>query len=276
MAIPPTPLGTRIVFVIAALIYVYLLCSPEDASRDLVCTPYRVLYEWKVLGLLTASLTHKSIVALAFAIVLCWRRFASLEYQMGSAGFLWWFLWTTVLYHASYCVCVYILSFVFDEVVMQGELHGLFPLAIVNLVSNMKETNDGNVHLWPLSLSIPLRFLPPIIVVIALFLNFEANALHLVQHGVIPLVIIYVLAGAFPVWLEPSGAMLESFMQNSIGSYVLKFLQGFESYVCPPPSGPFSASTSAVNHSDFLQVDKTCTYGQELPHAKPVYDDVDL
>jgi len=276
MAVPPTPLGTRIVFFVAVLIFVYLWLGPLNASHDLVCIPYQVFYEWKLLGLLTASLTHMSLGGFAFAIVLCWRRFASLEYQMGSVGFLWWFLWTSVLYHASYCLCVYILSFAFDEVVMRGEVHGMFPLAIVNFVSNIKETNDGTVHLWPLPVPIPIRFLPPIIIVIALVLNFEANALNLVHHGVIPLVLIYVLAGAFPVWLEPSGAILDTFMQHSIGSYVLKFLQGFDSFVCPPPSGPFSSSTSNINHSSFLQVDKPSTYGQELPHAPSVREDVDL
>jgi len=272
MAIPPTPLGTRIVFVVAASVYGYLWVGPDGAVHDLVCMPYQVFYEWKLLGLLTACLTHKTLVAFAFAFALCWRQFASLEFQMGSAGFLWWFVWTSLLYHASYCVCVYILSFVFDEEVMRGEVHGLYPLAIVNLVKNMKETNDGNVQLWPFSVSVPFRALPPIIIAIAVVLNFEAKVLHLVQHGVVPLVLIYILVGAFPIWLEPSGAMLDVIIQNPIGSHVLKFLQGFESFVCPPPSGPF---TSSASDSSFLQVDKPGTYGQELRKSTNC-DDLEL
>merc|ERR1719203_2366304 len=99
------PLGNRLVFGLSAASYVLFVFDHHDfISLDLVCRPGDVVYGLQLQRLLLASLAHTSLGGLCLAVALCWRRFAWLENQRGTVGFIAWFVWTSVLLHGVFCV----------------------------------------------------------------------------------------------------------------------------------------------------------------------------
>lgn len=234
------PLGNRMVYAVSVLTYLLYILDHTDFRRlFLVCNADDIIYHFKIQGLFLASMTFESLPALLIAIAVSHRRFAFLEYQLGTVGFLVWFMRTSVLFHAAFCVMMFLLS-AFDNSVLKEEVHGLWPLIIINIVGSFREAENSTVWLWPLPLHVPIKAFPAILIAIAWISH---SYMHL------DVVAAYLLACFFPSgFLEPSKTFLDLTEQNSAAKALINGLQNFDSFVCRPPSEP-SASFNDFLHS---------------------------
>lgn len=228
------PIGCRIVFGLSVSTYVFYCLDTSDFYKSYIdCNARQVFYKLQLQGLLLASVTFESWPALAIAITLSWRRFSFLEYQVGTSGFLVWFVWNTVVFHTLFIVMMLALS-IFDDWVMNEEVHGLWPLLIIHFVSTVRDSSNGTVWLWPLPYHVPERSFPLILIVIAW-----------VAHSYIHLdvMVAYFLACFSPSWLlEPSISFLDQVEQAPVFSQLLKSLQSCDAFVCRPPSASYRLS----------------------------------
>eukprot|EP00747_Dinoflagellata_sp_TGD_P019184 gnl/TRDRNA2_/TRDRNA2_127001_c0_seq1.p1 gnl/TRDRNA2_/TRDRNA2_127001_c0~~gnl/TRDRNA2_/TRDRNA2_127001_c0_seq1.p1 ORF type:complete len:278 (+),score=19.74 gnl/TRDRNA2_/TRDRNA2_127001_c0_seq1:115-948(+) len=230
-----TPLGVRLVFGLSVSIYLlYALDLHDFVSLHTQCKPYDIMYRFRLQGLLFASVTFKSWPALLVGMLVSWRRFATIEYDVGTLGFLLWFVCTSVLFHGSYCVLTFLLSCFYGSIdVMTGEVHGLWPVIIATLVVSAKDSDNLTVMLWPLPIQVPARVYPLILVVVAWISHAEAS---------FDVAAAYIIAGILPAWLwEPSASALDALEQSTAGRALLHQLQALDCFVCRPP--PITAAT---------------------------------
>jgi len=224
-----TPAGCRIIFGLAASTCLLFKIDHHDfVSFNLVCTPVDVIFGWQLQRLLFASVAHTSFVGLSLALLVCWRRFAWIEYQVGTFGFLLWFTVSSVILHGAYCVLMVILAPIISSSLATGEVHGLFPLITASLVVNTKDNDNSTVWLWPLPLHISARALPPVVIM-------ASWVMHMDTH--LDVIVAYFLAsGGPPSLFEPSTDLLDKAEQTDIGKWLLLQLQAFDSFVCRPDS----------------------------------------
>lgn len=236
-----TPLGSRIVFGLCIGVYaLFCLDHHTFVTLDLTCRPLDVVYGLQVQRLLLASFAHTSLPGLCLAIAVSWRRFAWLESQFGTMGFLLWFMWCSVLLHATYCLAWALLAPILGGESTGSEVHGLFPLLTASLVLSMHASDAAEVWLWPLPLHVSVRFLPLVVIALAWLLHWEAHY---------DVAVAYVLARAAPWLIEPEVLRIaERAEQTALGKLLLSKLQDSDAFVCRPPflssEGPCAASAS--------------------------------
>jgi len=233
-----TPLGSRIVFSLSAFSYFLFNFAHHDfIAWDLTCKPSDVVYSWQFQRLIFASFVHTSLPGLLLAFLVCWRRFSWIEHQLGSLGFVVWFVWASVVLHGFYCIAMVCVAPFLGFEVLGNEVQGLFPLVIANLVLGMKDSDNEQVWLWPFPFYVSTRVFPLVIIALSWLLHAKAH------YDVISA---FCVASTLPTCvLEPSQSMLEMFEQTAAGQLLLSFLQSFDSFVCRPPSkGSFSQPTS--------------------------------
>lgn len=224
-----TPLAGRLVFGLCAVCYALFAWSHHlFVSLDLVCRPVDVIYGLQLHRLLLASFAHTSLLGLCLAVLVCWRRFAWLEHQYGTLGFVVWFLWNSVLLHGAYCVFAVSLAGVFDAGAASREVHGLFPLLTASLVAGGRDSDNAEVWLWPLPLHVPVRTLPLIVIALSWIFHWEAHY---------DVAVAFVVASVAPGLVEPDIIWLSNQVeQTPPGRAALAWLQSFDSFVCRPPS----------------------------------------
>mmetsp|Transcript_34179 Transcript_34179/g.92530 ORF Transcript_34179/g.92530 Transcript_34179/m.92530 type:complete len:301 (-) Transcript_34179:117-1019(-) len=223
-----TPLGSRVVFGVCIFVYVlYSLDHHAFVALDLTCRPVDVVYGLQVQRLLLASFAHTSLPGLCLALALCWRRFAWLENQFGTMGFLLWFMWCSVLLHAVYCLAYVLFAPILGGGIAGSEVHGLFPLLTASLVLGIHSSDAGAVWLWPLPLHVDVRVLPLVVIALAWILHWEAHY---------DVAVAYLLARAAPWLVEPEVLRItERAEQTALGKVLLARLQDSDAFVCRPP-----------------------------------------
>mmetsp|Transcript_76629 Transcript_76629/g.228384 ORF Transcript_76629/g.228384 Transcript_76629/m.228384 type:complete len:290 (+) Transcript_76629:120-989(+) len=223
-----TPLGNRVVYGLCIGAYaLYVLDHHVFVSLDLTCRPADVIYGMQVQRLLLASFTHTSLLGLCFALAVSWRRFAWLEHEYGTLGFLLWFAWCSLLLHGIYCLVYVLLAAIFGFGVAGSEVHGLFPLLVASLALSMHSSDASEVWLWPLPLHVSVKVLPPIVIALAWLLHWEAHY---------DVAVAYAVARIAPWLVEPDALILaERAEQTPWGRWILGKLQNSDAFVCRPP-----------------------------------------
>jgi len=226
-----TPLGCGLVF--AVCIGFYILYNADHhlfVTLNLVCRPVDVVFGLQVQRLIFASFVHTSLPGVIFALLLCWRRFSCIEHQVGTLGFIVWFVWTSVLVHGCWCVMAFFLMWFMGPSILSSEVHGLFPLLTAKLVASVKESDNSTVWLWPLPFHISTRVFPLVVIVLTWLLHWDAH---------FDVVAAYLLA-SFAPWLvvEPTSELLDRIENTTAGKMVLSKLQASDKFVCRQPTGP--------------------------------------
>lgn len=231
-ALARTPLGSRLVFLFSAATYCLFIFDHHDfISLDLVCRPGDVVYGLQLQRLFLASFAHTSLPSLCLAIGLCWRRFAWLEHERGTLGFLAWFAWASLLLHGTFClVAVCFSAFLGSPSLLGAEVHGLFPLLVASLVASQRDSDSTEVWLWPLPFHVNVRWFP--FVVIGLCWLF-----HMSAH--FDVVVSYFVASSAPDFVEPGSMdvwLLHQFETTPFGRWLGSLLEGSDAFVCRPPT----------------------------------------
>jgi len=186
-----------------------------------------VVFGLQLHRLFLASFVHTHLPSLFFSVWLCWSRFACLEANWGTLGFLVWFFFVSLVIHGTYCFATLTVGTIFDPTAGTGEVKGLYPLIVANFVVSARESADAQVWLWPLPLHVSMRAVPAVVIALTWLLHWEAHYDVLVA---------YVLATVLPNVVEPDLARLtDSIEKTAIGGFVVSWLQGFDSFVCRPP-----------------------------------------
>eukprot|EP00927_Polykrikos_kofoidii_P071396 TRINITY_DN67663_c0_g1_i1.p1 TRINITY_DN67663_c0_g1~~TRINITY_DN67663_c0_g1_i1.p1 ORF type:complete len:349 (+),score=36.14 TRINITY_DN67663_c0_g1_i1:137-1183(+) len=237
-AFEQTPLGSRIVFGLSVCCYILYVFDHHDFVRlDLVCRPQDVIYGLQLQRLVLASFVHKTWVTLSLAVLISWRRFAWLEHEHGTLGFVLWFLSSSVLLHGIYCIVALSSGFFTGGIIVVGEAHGLFPLLIASLVASIRETDNAEVWLWPLPFHVSVRAFPFVVIVLSWLFHWEAH---------FDVAVAYVVAATAPELVQPGAdwGLLERFEQTSVGRQLTTCFQFFDAFVCRPPSSSLSTAGS--------------------------------
>ena len=227
-----TPLGCRIVFGLCAGYYLLSILEPHlFLELHAVCRPRDVIYGWQIHRLLQASFAHSSILGLLLAALVSWRRFAGLENRAGTMAFLVWFVVTSFILHSAYCLLA-ILSLPFlGDWLMNSEVHGLYPVLVANLVTSIKETDNGSVWLWPLPFHVSTRSFPLVVMTLSWLLHMDSH---------LDVSVAYFAAVAAPdLFEEPNNSFLDR-VEQALGKSFLGLLQAFDCFVCRPPTGEVS------------------------------------
>lgn len=223
-----TPLGCRLVFGLCIAIHCLSAWSHHTyQTLNLPCRPVDVVFGLQLQRLVLASFVHTSFPGLCLALLISWRRFAYLEANYGTFGFLLWFFWLSLVLHGAYCFVAICIGPLFDSSAGSGEVKGLFPLLVASLVAGSRESGDTEVWLWPLPFHVSLRALPLVVMG-------STWLFHLQAHY--DVVVAYLLAQFVPSLVELDVARLsEAVEQTALGRCALGWLQGFDAYQCRPP-----------------------------------------
>lgn len=259
-ALDGSPLGCRIVFGLSIAIFIlFKLDHHLFVTLDLACRPVDVIYGLQVQRLLFASFVHTSLPGLCLALLVCWRRFACLERQAGTLTFLIWVIWASVLLHAVYCVVALLFTVILGPGSIAGEVRGLFPLLIANLVVGIRDTG-ATVWLWPLPYQVSVRAFPVIIIALSWLLHCESH---------LDVVVAYFVASTVPSFVaEPNADLADRLEKLAPGGFnwMHRLLQRFDCFVCSPASGSdLRAAGSVCSSGDYHEgADSSAT----LPESK--------
>eukprot|EP00928_Gymnodinium_smaydae_P075075 TRINITY_DN58097_c0_g1_i1.p1 TRINITY_DN58097_c0_g1~~TRINITY_DN58097_c0_g1_i1.p1 ORF type:complete len:263 (+),score=43.66 TRINITY_DN58097_c0_g1_i1:57-845(+) len=255
------PLGCRIVFALSAATFALFVLDRHDFFAYAIrCKVSDIIYRFKLHSLLLASVTFDSFPALVTALFISWNRFAFLEYQVGTFGFLLWFCRASVIFHGLFCLFMILMS-PFHAKLINEEVHGLWPLIIINVVACVREARNGDVSLWPLPYAVPTSRLPFLLI-------FTSWLVH--SYCTVDVVAAYMVACLCPASIfEPSLEHLDFAEAHIAGRVALAFLQRFDSFVCRPPAVSFSSvgtfggdggtskircSSGGLNEDGFLEI----------------------
>eukprot|EP00395_MALV-II_sp_L67-2_P000456 gene455-185_t len=162
------PLGCRVVAGICLFEYLFSGLVAE-------CTPFGVFKEGRVLTLITASFLHTHYWSYCVASFLSWKRFVRLEQDLGSLGFLWWILQTSIALHFAYCLICHLMLGTMDPRMYHQPVHGLWPLLLLCFTFDAKRDPYAEVFLWPLPVTVYTRTLPLLALFGAYLVHFSAH-----------------------------------------------------------------------------------------------------